>query len=110
MCARLGFRRLAWLVMCLLWMGALPASAQSRFQVLLLFDEDNDLPGLATINRTLRQTLQAEFGDEVGFYTESLQLSQFRDPGYDPVLSEYLQRKYQDKKLDLVIAVMEPAL
>src|SRR5688500_3653541 len=108
--ARSGFLRLGWLIACLLWMGALPASAQARFQVLLLFDEDNDLPGLATINRNLRQSLQAEFGDEIGFYTESLQLSQFRHPDYDPVLSEYLRRKYQHQKLDLVIAVMEPAL
>ena len=64
--ARSGLRQLAWLVLFLLWLAPPPATAQHRFQVLLLFDEDNDLPGLATINRNLRQSLRAAFGDVSG--------------------------------------------
>ena len=108
--ARPGLRQLAWLVLCLLWLAPPPATAQQRFEVLLLFDEDNDLPGLATINRNLRQSLRAAFGDDIGFYTESLQLSQFRNPDFDSAVTDFLRRKYQDKNLDLVIAVMEPSL
>lgn len=105
--------RLGWLwglALVLLWSGAAPVPAQARFQVLVMFDEDNDLPGMASIQRGLRQTLVAEFGDDVGFYTESLQLTQFRDRDSDSILSDFLARKYQGERLDLIIAVMEPSL
>jgi signal transduction histidine kinase/ABC-type uncharacterized transport system substrate-binding protein len=110
---RSHFRGSCWhcgLVLLLLLLGAMPAPAATRFQVLVLFDEDNDLPGMASIYRNLRQTLSAELGDEVGFFTESLQLSQYgaRDSG--AILSDYLGRKYDGQRLDLVITVMEPAL
>ena len=89
---------------------ALSASAHARRNVLLVFDEDNDLPGLAVINRSLRQVLRSEMKDEVEFYSESLNVSQFRDPGYHAVLREHFRQKYRDKRPDLIVAVMEPSL
>ena len=94
----------------LLLLAAWPAAAEPTYRVLVLFDEDNDLPGMTTIHRNLRDTLVSEFGDEIGFYTESLQLSQYRDRDSDSILSEYLGRKYQGERLDLIVTVMEPSL
>ena len=107
--ARMRFRWLSGLAAMLL-LAALPAAGQPRIQVLLLFDEDDDLPGLALTNRNLRETLTAEFGEDISFYCESLQLSQFSEPEYDAIQADYLHRKYQGKRLDLVVAVMEPSL
>ncbi len=73
--------------------------AQARPNVLLLFDEDNDLPGLATINRSLRQGFEAGLHDGVGFYTESLQLSQFKAADYDLLVADYFRRKYDHKQV-----------
>jgi len=108
--ARVRFSWLWGLVLVVLWSGPAPGSPQARFQVLVLFDEDNDLPGMASIQRGLRQALVQDFGDDIGFYTESLQLTQFRDRDSDSILSDFLGRKYQGERLDLIVAVMEPSL
>ena len=88
----------------------LPGSAEARTSVLLLFDEDRDFPGLALINRSLQDTFRTGLRGEVEFYSESLNLSQFKDPRHDDVLREHFRRKYAGTHLDLVVAVMQPSL
>ena len=88
----------------------LPGLAQARQNVLLIFDENKDLPGLALINRSLREVFGQQMKDDVELYSESLQISQFKDPGYYGLLREHLRRKYADKRPDLIVAVMEPSL
>ncbi|HKQ12858.1 MAG TPA: ABC transporter substrate binding protein [Steroidobacteraceae bacterium] len=84
--------------------------AHSGPQVLIVFDEDKELPGLAIINHNLQQVLRAGSPEPVEFYTESLNLSRFDAPDYEAVLREHLSRKYHDRQLRLIVAVMEPAL
>ena len=55
------------------------ARGEGRKGVLLLFDEDNDLPGLALINRSVREALKG--GPEVQIYSESLNLAGILTPG-----------------------------
>jgi signal transduction histidine kinase/ABC-type uncharacterized transport system substrate-binding protein len=85
-------------------------SADTRKSVLLVFDEDKDFPGLAMINRSLRETFRSELKGDVEFYSESLSLSQFTDPGYDTLLRDSFLRKYAGTRLDLIVAVMGPSL
>jgi hypothetical protein len=96
------------IVVLLLTAGALREAAEARPKVLLLFDEDKDFPGLAIINRSLREAFTSELAGDVEFYSESLNLSQFRDPGHDGVLRDNFRRKYAGTRLDLVVAVLEP--
>ncbi len=84
--------------------------AYAGHEILIVFDEDNDLPGLAAINHGLREALLDPSGEDLVFYNESLQFSQFRDASYEPVMQRYLAEKYGDKRLDLIVAVMEPSL
>ena len=100
----------AGLCLGLLTCTATVAQAATPRQVLVLFDEDNDLPGLAAINRSLREGLHERVPEGITFYSESLQLSQFRSDNYDALMQDYFVRKYADKKLDLIVAVMEPSL
>lgn len=93
------------LVQCML-----AGPAHARPQVLVVFDEDKDLPGLAVINRNIQQVLRAEFQEPVEFYSESLNISQFLGPDHEDVLRDYFRRKYQGRQVDLIIAVMEPSL
>ena len=88
----------------------LAGPVHARPQVLLIFDEDKDLPGLAVINRNIQQALRTEFQDQVEFYSESLNVSRFNDADYQDVLRDYFRRKYQRQPVDLIIAVMEPSL
>jgi signal transduction histidine kinase len=100
-------RAIACMLLLALW---LPGIAEARKSVLLLFDEDASLPGLAVINRSLRDSLRAGLQGDVEFYSESLNISQFKEPDRDAGLREHFQRKYGGKRLDLIVAVMEPAL
>ena len=84
--------------------------ALARPNVLVVFDEDNDLPGLAVISRNLRQVFRSELKDDVDVYNESLGVSQFGSPEYYETVSEHLRLKYQHRRPDLIVAVMEPAL
>jgi len=87
-----------------------PDVAEARARILLVFDEDNDFPGLAAINRSLREAFTTDLGGDVEFYSESLNLSQFPGSGYDGVLRDHFRRKYAGVPLDLIVAVMDPSV
>jgi signal transduction histidine kinase len=87
-----------------------PAAAEPRKTILLVFDEDPDFPGLSVIDSNLRETFKAGLPGGVEFCSEALNLSQFKNPGYEGVLRDYFRRKYASKRVDLIVAVMQPAL
>ena len=64
----------------LLLLAASVAPADARARVLIVFDEDKDFPGLAIVNRSLRETFRSDLKGEVEFYSDSLNLSQFGVP------------------------------
>lgn len=85
--------------------------AHASKSVLFLFDEDNDLPGLSIINRSVREAIQNGAGRDVEFYSESLNLSQFTgSDDHEAVMLDHFRRKYADKRPDLIVAVLSPAL
>ena len=103
-------RQLLVRVLFVLALVTLAGPVHAHPQVLLVFDEDKDLPGLAVINRNIQQVLRTEFDERVEFYSESLNISQFQRPDHQIILRDYFQRKYQDRQIDLIVAVMEPSL
>lgn len=87
------------------------AAGQSHStRVLLLFDEDKTLPGLSILDRTIRSTLSAGLENNVEFFAESISASQFPEEGHDLVLRDYYAKKYSNRKLDLIIGIMGPAV
>jgi signal transduction histidine kinase len=72
-------RAVASAAVMLLTAAALPKAAEARKNVLLIFDEDKDLPGLAVINRSVEEVFETGLEGDVEFYSESLNLSQFQD-------------------------------
>ena len=83
--------------------------AGSRSNVLIVFDEDKDFPGLTGVNRSMQEAFREQLRD-VDFFTESLNLSRFTHAGYDVELRDHFRRKYADKRVDLIVAVMAPSL
>ncbi len=85
-----------------------PAAAQTR-QVVLLYDERTNLPGLTVLDAGLVRTLGSA-PEPVEVYRETMDLSRFGSDSYLPLLRDYLRAKYAGRRIDVVIAVMGPAL
>ncbi len=79
-------------------------------RVVLLYDERLDFPGLAVLDAALEQSLTADRSGSVEVYREAMDLSRFGSDGYPRLLRDYLRTKYAAKKIDVVVAVMGPAL
>jgi hypothetical protein len=106
-------RRAAVRMICgalIVWVvGVLPASAATR-SVVLLFDERLDLPGLAAIDADLVRTLTSNSTDKIQVYREQMDLSRFGADTYQMLLRNFLRAKYADKKIDVAVAIIGPAL
>ena len=89
--------------------GALPASSTTR-HVVLLFDERIELPGLAALDADLVSTLVSNTSDRIEIYREEMDLSRFGSNAYQMLLRDFLRAKYANKKIDVVVAVLGPAL
>src|SRR6516165_5418512 len=57
-----------------------------------------------------RPNLTANSTDRIEIYNEAMDLSWFGSNDYQPFLRDVLQKKYADKKIDLAIAILSPAL
>jgi len=99
-----------WLLLTLLLMAVGAVAEERQHRVLLLFDEDRALPGLSVLDQSLRSHFRASLGSNIEFFAESMNVSQLRDERDDAVLREYLLNKYRNRKPDLIMAVMGPAL
>ena len=92
------------------WVGsALPAYSATR-RIVLLFDERPELPGLALLQADLTLELTSNSADRIEIYSEALDLTRFGSNNYQPLLRDFLQEKYADKKIDVAIAVLSPSL
>ena len=111
-CASLT-RRAAVRMICgalVVWViGVLPAWAATR-SVVLLFDERLEMPGLAAIDADLVRTLTSSSTDKIQVYREQMDLSRFGSDTYPILLRDFLRAKYADKKIDVAVAIMGPAL
>ena len=88
--------------------GCLPALAATR-HIVLLFDERVELPGLSLLEAELFRTLQSNSTEPIEVYREAMDLSRFSSNSYKALLRDFLRAKYADKKIDVAVAVMDPA-
>jgi signal transduction histidine kinase len=86
-----------------------PASAAAR-HIVLLFDERVELPGLSRLEAEFVHTLRSGSPEPVEVYREAMDLSRFSSDAYKVLLQDFLRAKYADKKIDVVVAIMAPAL
>jgi signal transduction histidine kinase len=89
--------------------GSLPVSAATR-HILFLFDERVELPGLSLLDAELVRTLRSNSTEPIEVYREAMDLSRFSSNSYKTLLRDFLRAKYADKKIDVAVAVMAPAL
>ena len=90
--------------------GAVSPAASETRRVVLLYDERTDLPGLASLDASLVQSITSGPAGSVEVYREAMDLSRFGSDAYLQLLGDHLRAKYTAKKIDVVVAVMGPAL
>jgi signal transduction histidine kinase len=100
-------RALLWALMLIA--AATPALAATR-HVVVLYDERPTLPGLAVIDASLADALSSRSAEPVELYREAMDLSRLASDVYEPLLKDHLRQKYAGLNVDVVIAVMGPAL
>ena len=76
----------------------------------MLFDERAELPGLAALDAEFTRELNSGSADRVELYREDMDLSRFDSKPYETLLRDSLRTKYAGKKVDVVVAIMGPAL
>ena len=89
--------------------GCSPMSAATR-HIVLLFDERVELPGLSLLEAEFVHTLRSSSAEPVEIYREAMDLSRFSSDSYKVLLRDFLRAKYADKKVDVAVAIMAPAL
>src|SRR5262249_47232833 len=84
---------------CLIvWTVATTAASSTR-NVVLLFDERLDMPGLAALDADLVGTLTSKSAEHIELYREEMDLSRFGSDRYKMLLRDFLREKYADKKI-----------
>jgi signal transduction histidine kinase len=94
--------------LAVLIVGCLPVSAAPR-NVVLLFDERVELPGLSLLNAEIVRTLEANSAEPIEIFREVMDLSRFSSNSHKTLLRDFLRAKYADKRIDVAVAVMAPA-
>jgi PAS domain S-box-containing protein len=88
---------------------ALACAAEPQ-RVVVLYDERPDLPGLKLLDASLVGSLTAGVPQPPEVFRESMDLSRLGADRYPALLREHLRAKYAGKRIDAVVAVMDPAL
>ena len=87
------------------------ANPETRKLIVVFYPEGTDgSPGTIGADRGIRETFAANSHDYVEIRNEYVDTNQPRDPEVKRLQREYLRRKYADRKVDLVIAVLSSAL
>jgi PAS domain S-box-containing protein len=92
-------------------LAAAAGPANSRL-VLVLYPDNVDLggPGTLLADQGLRSTFAAGSSESIEVRTEFLDISRSQKADYQQHLAEFLRRKYEGRKVDLVIAGLAPSL
>ena len=90
--------------------NAQPGDTGAAKNVLVIYDEQTELPGLAILDSSIRSTLGADTNTRINIFSEGMDLSRFDHSGYGQFLRDYYKEKYSGKKIDVVIAALGPSL
>jgi signal transduction histidine kinase len=98
------------LAAAIFWIATAPLAFAATRHVVVLYDERPSLPGLAIIDASLSDTLTSRSREPLEGYREAMDLSRLGSDDYLPLLGDHLRAKYANLTIDVVVAVMGPAL
>jgi signal transduction histidine kinase len=76
-------------------------------QVLVLYSVRRDAQLAILGNRDLPRALATGLGEDIDYYSEYLEAARFRVPDYERAFRDFLRLKYQQKRLDVIIAMSD---
>jgi hypothetical protein len=87
--------------------GVPPATERS---VLVLYAERGDLPAIQAIEENMREAFHASTSPPIEVFSEYLDFARFPPKQYETSLVRYLQERYTERQIDLVVPVTGFAL
>jgi hypothetical protein len=75
-----------------------------------LTNGSNCLACLPLLDAELVRTLRSNSAEPIEVFREAMDLSRFSSNSYQALLRGFLRAKYADKKIDVAVAIMAPAL
>ena len=113
MTSRTCSRLVAWVVVVaiceIVFESAAAAQPESVPTVLAIHWSSEDFPSTPVLDAAIRATLQS-FDTPVDYFAEYLESDRFPPEEAFEALRAYIQRKYRNRHIDVVIAVADPAL
>lgn len=101
---------LFWVVLSL-WTTTTPGQDQQRpKRVMVLYWYDREFPGTGRGEQLFYAALQAGSDGGIEYYPEFLQLDKFPGEQQTQALHDYLQQKYVDRPIDVVVAQSQASL
>jgi len=85
-------------------------AADQEARVLLLNGTDPYLPAILAIDNAMREELAKSGSRRYVYFSEQLDAQRFRLEDYGPELLALLTKKYSDVRIDVIVAVTQPAL
>lgn len=86
------------------------ATSEEPKRVLLLFAEDQSFPFMTSLGQSFQSTLKSQTTSRIEFYSEYLDRMRIPDTVYEKELVKFWQRKYEERKIDLIIVFVASAL
>jgi len=98
-------------LLAVVWTGPV-ASAQPRSvrTVLAVLWSSEDFPANPVVDGAVRKVLLSRPEAPVDYFSEYLESDRFPDESATLAFRDYLQRKYQGRRIDVVLAITDPAL
>ena len=98
-------------LLALVWVSpAASAQPQSVRTALAVHYSSEDYPSNPVVDAAIRQVLHARDEAPVDYFAEYLESDRFPDEQSTLAFRDYLQRKYQGRRIDVVLAITDPAL
>jgi PAS domain S-box-containing protein len=82
----------------------------NHLRILILFSDDSNLPAQEIVEQSIHSTLRNGSTAPIEIYSEYLDSVRTSVAGYEEEFVSLLHRKYEDRQIDLIISVSNPAL
>ena len=88
------------------------ASAQERTRrtVLAIHWGPEDYPTAAVVNASIQRALRSDANIQIDYFVEYLESDAFAADAVSLALADYIRQKYRGRRIDVVIAIADPAL
>src|SRR6185436_13076944 len=105
------WRAIALVFLALAWTPPMvSAQEHARRTVLAIHWGPEDYPTAAVVNASIQRGLRSDPNIQIDYFAEYLESGAFAADAVSLALADYIRQKYRGRRIDVVIAVADPAL